>query len=192
MKKLSLLVIGILLITKCYSQSDSIEKKTFWIRTYFENGITFIQNDMLKAAYKSNTMYNWGFGLRIGNPNKNVLLPYVLFSTSALTNREKGVNDENMDSTLKINELAFGFHIAIKRFNSNLLRAKIGYIHSIISDDVFDNSDKANGFQIGLGYEANVFKNSRIYIDYSYDLNKLTLASYRDYDVSKLTVGFIF
>jgi hypothetical protein len=191
MKQALLIFIGILLVTELFSQSDSTTKPTFWGRPYFENGIAFIRNDYLKDSYETNSMYHWGLGLRFGNPNISKLLPYMQYSNSTYKSQKVDANNEKVDSTLRIQEFMVGFNIPIKRFHSNMLRAKVGYTYSMIDDDYFNNSDKANGLQVGLGYEAKIFGKSRVYIEYSYDFNKLLKASFRDYDIQKISLGFI-
>jgi predicted porin len=136
-------------------------------------------------------MYNWGVGIRIGNPNKNKMLPYLQYSNSSFTTQNVDANNIKMDSALKIQEYMLGFNLILKRFKSNGLTAKFGYIHSVIDDDLIGNSGDANGLQIGFGYEAKFLKNSRVYINYSYDFLKYTKASFRDYDIQKLSIGFM-
>lgn len=183
--------IGMLIVTKCFSQNDSINKPTFWLRPFFENGITFLNNNFLNNSYATNSTYNWGFGLRNGNPNKNMILPYLQYSNSTYSTQNIDKFNNKVDSTLKIQEFIFGFYIPIKSINSNMLTAKIGYINSKINDDILHTSGKANGLQIGFGYEAIVFSNSRIFVIYSYDFMKLNKASFRDYDLQKISLGFI-
>lgn len=186
-----LTIMWILFAPNCFSQNDSIEKPVFWVRPYIETGIAFINNDYLKESYATNSMYNWGVGIRIGNPNKSRMLPYFQYSNSSFTTQNLDGNNNKIDSTLKIQEFMFGFNFIIKKIKSNNITAKAGYIHSMIDDDLFVNSGNANGLQFGFGYEAKFIKNSRVYINYSYDFLKYSKASFRDYDIQKISIGFI-
>ena len=191
MKHTLIIIIEILFVSNIFSQSDSIEKPVFWVRPYFETGVTFINNDILKESYATNSMFNWGAGIRIGNPNKSRLLPYVQYSNSSFTTQNIDVNSIKIDSTLNIQEFIAGFNFIIKRIKSNNFTTKFAYIHSTINDDLFVNSGSANGLQIGFGYEANFFGNSRVFINYSYDFLKYGAAAFRDYDIQKISIGFM-
>jgi hypothetical protein len=187
MKQISMIILGIAFFTICYSQNDSLNKPIPIVRPLFENGVAFISNDYLKETYKTNTMYYWGIGFRIGDSRKDMVLPYLKYTNASYITRF----EEKYDSTLSIQEFLVGADIIIKRFNSNMFKAKIGYIYSKINDDFSANSDYANGLQVGFGYEAKVFRNSRVFLDYSYDFLKLSKAIFRDYDIQKVTIGFI-
>lgn len=191
MKKVSLVIIGLLFVTKIFSQNDSIDKSSFWIRPYIENGITFLNNNNLKETYGTNSMYNWGFGVQIGNPNKRTILPYFQFTNSSYAFQKTNLIGVRADTALKIREFMIGLNVSVLKFNSNVLSAKAGYIISIINDGFHKNSNNANGLQVGIGYEAKIFRNSGVYINYTYDFLKLNNASFRDYDIQKISFGLI-
>jgi opacity protein-like surface antigen len=191
MKKLLLIFIGLLLITNLFSQNDSIHKSGFWIRPYFENGISFINNNNLKNSYETNSLYFLGFGLRLGNPNKNLILPYLQYGSSSVSYQYQYNGNVNATNKLKIQEFLVGIDLSLFRYNSNMLTAKLGYCYAPIIDDANNNSYKANGLQIGAGYEVKILRKFRIFINYSYDLIKLNHSIFRDYDIHKLTFGIV-
>ncbi len=191
MKKMLLMFGGLLLISDCFSQNNPEKKPSAWIRPYVETGITFIKNENLKNTYATNSIYNWGAGLRIGNFVEGKRLLFLQYSNSTFITQRINSKMERLDSALKIEEYLVGFILPLKRINENMIRVKVGFIYSIIQDDLFNNSKEAQGLQLGLGYEAKVFKNSRLYIDYSYDFIKLKKAVFRDYDIQKIAFGFI-
>jgi predicted porin len=119
------------------------------------------------------------------------ILPFFQYSKSSFTVQKVNVYGTKMDSTLTIEEYIAGFNVIVKRINSNNITAKVGYIDSSINDECVDNSGKAKGLQLGIGYEMKIFRNSRLYINYSYDFLKLSDAAFRDYDIQKITFGFM-
>ena len=62
MKKTILSIIIVLISVIVYSQ-DTIQKPRILLRPYFENGINFLRNDILKQNYATQSMYYWGGGL---------------------------------------------------------------------------------------------------------------------------------
>ena len=97
-----------------------------------------------------------------------------------------------MDSVLNIKQFIGGFVFPLKRFEHSMLRTKVGFISSTILDEISKNSGTGHGIQLGIGYETRIDNNSRVYIDFSYDLNKFEVAAFRDYDLLKLSLGVIF
>lgn len=174
-----------------FSQPDSLRKKTIWLRPSVENGISFIRNEYLKNAFSTNSTYNWGFGVRFGNGAKNDLLPFVQYSNSKYTGRHIFSNNQRMDSVLRIREIIAGFVFPVKRFGTSMLRAKTGFIHSTILDEISNNDGDGMGVQLGIGFETKMEGNSRVYLDCSYDLIKYEIAPFRDYDILKLSIGIV-
>lgn len=191
MRPLILILVGLFLITKIYAQSDSVNSHVGSIRPYFETGISFFNNDYLKGTFKTNSLYNLGFGLRFGNPNKGNILPFFQYSRSSFNTQLIDINNKVMDTSINIKEFIFGLNIAIKKINSNSFRIKIGYIASLINQNIPYEHIDAKGLYIGFGYEAKVFKNSRVFIGYSYDFLKKSSSLFRDYDIQKIAFGFI-
>jgi hypothetical protein len=191
MKKVALLIVSLFILLPCFSQTDTIVRPMISLRPYIECGVVFLDNKNLTDSYKTNTTYNWGLGLRIGNPYRNRIFPYFEFSRSHYVTQKTYSNNITADSILRIDEYIFGFNILMKRVKSNMLLAKVGYITSSVKDDMFHNSNTANGLQLGLQYEARFHKNSRAFINYSYDFLKLNKAAFRDYDIQKITFGII-
>jgi len=174
-----------------FSQSDSIRKKTVWLRPSIENGVSFIRNEYLKNSFGTNSTYNWGFGVRFGNGATNDFLPFVQYSNSKYTSRRIFSTNQRMDSILRIRQIIAGFVFPVRRFGTSMLRAKTGFIHSTILDEISKNSGDGTGVQLGFGFETKMEGNSRVYFDCSYDLIKFEIAPFRDYDILKLSIGIV-
>lgn len=188
----SILTIFFLLIFLIsFSQSDSLRKKTIWLRPSVENGVSFIRNEYLKNSFGTNSTYNWGFGIRFGNATKSGLLPFIQYSNSKYTSRRMFSTNQRMDSILRIKQIIAGFVFPVRRFGTSMLRAKTGFIHSTILDEISNNSGDGTGVQLGFGFETKMEGNSRVYFDCSYDLIKYEMAPFRDYDILKLSIGIV-
>ena len=172
------------------SQSTPPKKATIWLRPFLETGVSFIRNEQLKNSFGTNSTFNWGFGIRIGNPFKSNLFPYFQYSYSRHTSRTLLPN-RHMDSVLNIRQVIVGFVFPLKRFENSMLRAKAGFVSSSILDEISKNSGNGYGIQLGMGFETKIDHNSRVYIDLSYDLNKFEVSQFRDYDLLKLSLGVI-
>ena len=190
MKSFMLILVGLFFISKTYAQCDTANSHVGLIRPYIETGVTFFNNDYLKNTFKTNSLYNLGFGLRFGNPNKDNVLPFIQYSRSNFKTQQLDINNKLMDTTINIKEFIFGLNIAVKKINSNSFRLKLGYIAALINHDIPYKSLDATGLYLGFGYEAKVFKNSRVFVGYSFDFMKKSSSLFRDYDVQKITFGF--
>lgn len=192
MKKITLLVTGILFFTICFSQNDSLKNKPKMLfRPYIENGVFFFQNDILKDNYSTKSLYYWGFGLQIGHTESNKIVPFAQLSLSDF--KTSKMTSENLiaDSTISIKQFNFGVIIPIKRIDNYIFTTKLSYSHALIKESFFKIDGKANGFQIGLGIERVMYKHTRIYFDLSYNFQKTKMAEFNDFDMTKLSIGFV-
>ena len=190
MKKIILTLLIGLLSLSLYSQ-DSISKPTFLLRPYFENGIDFIRNDGLKQNYETQSKYFWGFGLQIGSPETFKIIPYAQFSLSRYTIEKTITPGIKADSTLTTKQNTGGFIIPLKKVDNYYFRARLGYSFSRIKESFYNIDSDSHGFQIGLGVEKKIIGNSRIYFDLSYNFQKTSKSEFRDFDMTKFSIGFI-
>jgi hypothetical protein len=171
------------------AQKTKPPKTTILLRPYAEGGIAFIMNSALKKNYQTNTMFYFGAGVRLGNPLKHNLLPYLQLTWAQHTHRYN--NERTRDSALNFREFATGFIIPLFKNKEHLLRAKTGFIYASIQDDIARKNVKGKGFQVGLGFEEKLNKHFRFFVDASYNLIKVQSGISRDYDLAKLTLGII-
>jgi len=192
MKKITLLVIGILLFTICFSQNDSLKNKPKMLfRPYIENGVFFLQNDILKDNYSTQSLYYWGFGLQIGHTKSNRIIPFGQLSLSDFKTSKMTSENIIADSTIRIKQLNFGVIIPIQRIDNYIFTTKLSYSQAFIKESFYKIDDKAHGFQIGLGIEKVIYKNTRVYFDLSYNFQKTKMAEFSDFDMTKLSIGFV-
>jgi len=184
MKKNLLIFIVIILATNLFAQNDTAKTKERLIAPFFEIGLSYTSNSHIEDSYFSNSMFNWGIGVRFGNLNTNNVLPFAQYSNYLM---------EKAASTLTIQEVKIGIDLFIKRIKSSLFKIKTAAIYSIIDDDLSNIvNSKGGGLQIGLGYEIKILKNSRICIDYSYNLTQFTNNLSQNYNIHKITIGLMF
>lgn len=169
---------------------DSIQPREMLIRLYFENGIDFIRNDNLKQNYNTQSKYFWGLGWQIGKP-KQKFTPYVQFTYSTTGVETEIAPDVFADSTFKNTQFSGGVIYAFKKINDVRLRTRVGYCYSLIEEPFYEIDSSSHGFQIGIGAEKRIIKNSRIYFDISYNFQKMQTGEFRDFDMTKLSFGFI-
>jgi hypothetical protein len=192
MKKILLAALFFIFSLFCFSQNESKQTKTIWLRPFAESGITFLNNDLLKEQYLTTSAFYWSGGLRFGDATQNAVLPYVQFGQSKFTRHLLNATGNQLsDSVLRIRELGFGLQIVLKRFDKRLLRSRLGVYHSQIEDELFRQSTTGKGLVMGLGYEVPVSKRSRFYFEFTVHFNKSNRQNFRDYDNKKLAAGFI-
>ena len=183
MKNHLFILVGILFTANLFAQNDTAKTKELFIKPFCEIGLSYTSNSHIEDSYYSNSMFNWGIGVRFGNSNINNVLPFAQYSNSLM---------EKASSTLTIQEVKIGVDAYIKRMKSGMFKIKAAAIYSIIDDDLSNIvTSKGGGLQIGLGYEIKILKSSRVSIDYSYNLTQLTNSSPQNYDIHKITIGFI-
>jgi len=171
---------------------DSIQIPGALVRPYFENGIDFIRNGTLKQNYETQSKYFWGFGVQIGHPESNKLIPYGQYSYSSYSLQNEIAPGIIEDSTLTTKQLSGGLVIRVKKINDVYLKMRVGYCFSIIEESFFSIYSKSHGFQVGIGVEKKIIGNSRIYLDLRYNYQKTDKLNFRDFDMTKLAIGFVF
>ncbi len=190
MRKIILtLLIGLLGIS-VYSQ-DSISKPTLLLRPYIENGIDFIRNDGLKQNYETQSKYFWGFGLQIGHPETFKIIPYAQISLSKFEIENTIAPNIKADSALTTKQITCGLFIPLKKADNIYFRARLGYSYSMIKESFYNIDSNSHGFQVGLGVEKKIIRNSRIYFDLSYNFQKTSKSDFRDFDMTKFSIGFV-
>jgi opacity protein-like surface antigen len=173
-----------------YSQ-DSVSQPAVLLRPYVENGIDFIRNDQLKQNYETQSKYFWGFGFQLGHPDIFAIFPYVQFSLSEFEIEKTIAPDVTTDHALTTRQITGGLIVPLKKVEPTYYRARLGYSYSKIKESFDDIDADSHGFQIGFGVERKVIRNSRIYIDLSYNYQKTVKSEFRDFDMTKLSLGFI-
>lgn len=190
MRKIILTLLIGLLSLSLFSQ-DSISEPTLLLRPYFENGIDFIRNDGLKQNYETQSKYFWGFGLQIGHPETIKLIPYAQFSMSKFDIEKTITPNIKADSVLTTKQITGGLIIPFKKVDNIYYRARLGYSYSMINESFYNIDSNSHGFQIGLGVEKKIIGNSRIYFDLSYNFQKTGKSEFRDFDMTKFSIGFV-
>ncbi len=190
MRKIILTLLIGLLSLSMYSQ-DSISKPTLLLRPYFENGIDFIRNDGLKQNYETQSKYFWGFGLQIGHPETFKIIPYAQFSFSKFEIENTIAPNIKADSALTTKQITGGLIIPLKKVDNIYFRARLGYSYSMIKESFYNIDSNSHGFQVGLGVERKIIGNSRIYFDLSYNFQKTGKSEFRDFDMTKFSIGFV-
>jgi hypothetical protein len=188
-KNLLILVVGLLCQT-AFAQSTS-SGPHLMLRPFVENGIDFIRNEGLKLNYETQSKYFWGFGFQIGHPEISSLIPFAQASFSNYKMQDSISLGVTSDSALRTNQYLFGVIIPLKKTKNLLYRARIGYSYARIRESFYDIDRASHGFQIGMGIERRVFKHSRVFCELSYNYQKLVLSYYRDFDMIKLSFGFV-
>ncbi len=188
-KILFTLFIG-LLSHSIYVQS-SVSKPKFLLRPYFENGIDFIQNDKLKQIYSTESKYFYGFGLQLGNSESFKLIPYTQYSMSKFDIENTIAPDTKVANSLISKQFTSGLIIPLKKIEDIYLRARLGYSYSMIKESFYNIDSNSHGFQTGFGLERKIIGNSLIYFDLSYNFQKTSKSDFRDFDMTKLSIGFV-
>jgi len=190
MKKFALVVIVGFCSISLFAQ-DSITSPKFLLRPYFENGIDFIRNESIKQNYETQSNYYWGFGLQLGLPDFQKVIPYVQFTYSNYEIEEEISQNIFADSSYTNKQISGGVIVPIKKVDDIFFRSRIGYSYSMIKESFNRIDSNSHGFQVGIGAEKNVCKNSRLYIDLIYNYQKTNNSSFKDFDVTKLSIGFV-
>ncbi|HPW67621.1 MAG TPA: hypothetical protein PLS84_11160 [Salinivirgaceae bacterium] len=192
MRKITLTLLIGLLYLSLYSQ-DTVTKPLFLVRPYFENGVDFIRSDELKQKYETKSKYFWGFGVQIGNPKTYKIRPYgqVLFSKIEVQDTVAFPDIVVTDNELKTTQFVCGLIVPLKHVNDIYYRARFGGSYSIIKESFYNIDTYSYGIIIGLGVEKNIFRNLRIYFDISYNFQKIPRSELKDFDMLKLSMGFV-
>lgn len=191
MKKVSVFLMILLMSVSLFAQ-DSTEGYKLFLRPYIENGINFIRNETLKELYSTQSMYHLGFGLQFGHPEFAKIIPFVQYSNSGFTIEQDTDQDVKTERTFEMDQTLIGGVFPIKKINKTYYNAKLAYCYSRIKESFYHINDNSHGILIGLSLEKILFSRSRIYIDFSYCFQKIEKAEFRDFDMIKLSAGFIF
>ncbi len=136
-------------------------------------------------------MYYYGFGFQIGHPSAHKTIPYAQFTYSKFTMSQKNGAGYVADSTLSIGQISGGFIIPIKRINKVYLTAKVGYTYAIVKESFLKINEGARGFIVGFGAETKLVGKSRVYINFSYNFQKTSKSALSDFDLTRLSLGFV-
>ena len=191
MKKTILTSAILFLCVITYAQ-DSITKPRLLLRPFFECGANFLRNDVLKQNYATQSMYVWSAGLQIGFPGTSQMIPYLQFSSSSFGIKNRISPNSVADSVLSIKQGTCGVILPFKIITDVYLRARFGYTYSAIKESFYKIDASAHGFQIGIGAEWRISGSSRIYSDFVYNYQKTERSSFSDFDVTRLSIGFVF
>ncbi len=88
--------------------------------------------------------------------------------------------------------LSAGLFIPLKKVDNLLFRAKLGYSYSLIRESFNNINSNSYGLTFGFGVERKIIRHFRIYFDLSYNFQKTKKSEFRHFDMTKLSVGFIF
>jgi len=190
MRKIFIAFLFVLIGYSLFAQ-DSIQKPVLFIRPYFENGIDFIRNDLLKQNYGTQSMYYMGIGIQLGNPNIQKIIPYAQFNYSSFEIVKEIAPNTKADSALTNKQVSGGLMIPFKKYNDIFLKARIGFSYSMIEESFYNIDSGSNGFHIGIGVERKLIGNSRIYLELIYNYQKTGKSQFRDFDATKLSLGLV-
>lgn len=180
---LFLLFLGVL-SSDLHSQSAS-QKPSLMVRPYVEMGVDFLQSGALRRQYDTQSKSFVGMGVQYGHPQSASLIPFAQYSMSTFEKSGAAAG------TLRTNQFAGGVNVPIFKNESVIYRTRFGYSYEMI-DESFQNIDShAHGFLIGLGIEKSVIQNSRVHVDVTYQYQKTANVGFKDFDMAKLSIGFV-
>jgi hypothetical protein len=61
----------------------------------------------------------------------------------------------------------------------------------MVEESFQDIDSNAHGFLIGLGIEKSIIRNSRVFLDVTYNYQKSANTGFKDFDMLKLSIGFV-
>ncbi len=173
-----------------YAQPDSVKAKPARLLTFhFSNGVNVLQSEPLRSRYGTKTLFYWGTGIRLGNPDKDIALVGFDYNRSSYTVHGE-VNNRRVDSLLRVEEIIGSLAVRMVEGKEWALRARSGFIYCILTDkmEALEN-DHCQGFKIGLSLERKIFRIQNIHFDLDYDLIRPGRGTFRDYDAVKLGMG---
>ncbi len=190
MKKAIVILMLIMSGLSSFSQ-ESGEKPVMLLRLYAENGVEFMRNDFLKQSYQSQSKYSWGVGFQLGHPYEQALLPFIQFNYSSLNIKQEVAPEIIADSTLSSKQLSAGVIIPLFKVQDMYFRARAGVGFGEINESFNNISSLSKGIIAGVRVEKKIIGYTKIYIDFSYNLQKTSSAGFKDFDVTKLTFGIM-
>ena len=180
---ITLLVLTISL--SLFGQEDDLK-----LRPYLINGIDFIQSDSLENIYgtKSKIFFGGGIEYRVSDLNKIRFMTQFTYSSFSVNVADSLVN------RLTTNKILIGFVFPLYTKDKITLVTNIGASFSRINETNYKINNSRNiGLQIGLGLEKRMVQTVRIFMNLTYQYQKLTLNySFRNFDMLKLSFGLKF
>ena len=172
-------------------KKDSLHSPRLLLRPFFENGISYFQNNELKNKYETKSIYYYGFGFQIGHIKTHKIIPYTLLSFSKYSIDKVLYQNTTPDSIFSMKNIVVGLILPIYSFDETYLRIKLGYSLSFIKDSFNALNDNPWGLQLGIGIERKFIRNTRIFADLTYIYQKAHNAKFKDFDVSRLSFGLV-
>jgi len=174
-----------------FLKRDSIHSPRLLLRPFFENGISYFQNNELKNKYETKSIYYYGLGFQIGHIKTHKIIPYTILSFSKYIIDKVMYQNTKPDSIFTMKNIVVGFILPIYTFEETYIKIKFGYSISFIKESFYSINDNPWGLQIGIGVERKFIRNTRIYTDLTYIYQKSNNARFKDFDVTRLSFGIV-
>ncbi len=159
--------------------------QSLMVRPYVELGVDFLQSGALRRQYDTQSKSFVGMGVQYGHPQSATIIPFVQYSMSTYQ------ADRATDGTLRTNQFAGGVIVPFFQMESAHFRTRFGYSYAMIEESFQDIDSNAHGFLIGLGIEKSIIRNSRVFLDVTYNYQKSSNSGFKDFDMLKLSIGFV-
>jgi hypothetical protein len=159
--------------------------QSLMVRPYVELGVDFLQSGALRRQYDTQSKSFVGIGVQYGHPKSASIIPFVQYSMSTFR------TDRATDGTLQTNQFAGGVIVPFFQMESAHFRTRFGYSYAMIEESFQDIDSNAHGFLIGLGIEKSIIRNSRVFLDVTYNYQKSANTGFKDFDMLKLSIGFV-
>jgi hypothetical protein len=170
---------------------DSLHSPRLLLRPFLENGIYFLRNTELKTNYSTQSIFYYGFGFQIGHPQTFKIIPFTQISFSKYTIDKVLYQNTKADSSFSMKQIVLGVILPVYSSKDNFIRMKCGYSVSFIKETFHFIDDSPFGLQVGLGIERRFIGNTRMYTDFSYLYQKSSNPNFKDFDMTKLALGFV-
>jgi hypothetical protein len=185
---------------KTSGQNDSLNSTSRFIHLSVFNGITLIDNNMIKEIYKTGTFYYFGFGLNLGDPYTQKVIPYVNYEYLGYSSyfNKNGIYQNKTDTTLKVSQVSTGVILPIKLSNMSIIQFITGLNMIKLNETRLKGDNFLFGFKLGLGYDRKLNKNLNYFIELTYDLNRslrdkrVSTIPFQEMDMLKINIGLRF
>jgi len=174
-----------------FLKRDSLHSPRLLLRPYFENGISYFQNNELKNKYETKSIYYYGFGFQIGHIKTHKIIPYSLLSFSKYSTDKVLYQNTKPDSIFTMKNIVVGLIMQIYSFDETFFKIKLGYSLSFIKESFNSINDNPWGLQLGIGIERKFIGNTRLYTDLTYIYQKAHNGRFKDFDVTRLSFGIV-
>lgn len=168
---------------------DTLHSPRLLLRPFLENGIYFLKNNVLKENYSTRSMFYYGFGFQIGHPQTFKIIPFAQINFSKYTIDKVLYQNTKADSSFSMKQIIVGVILPVYSLHDTYVRMKCGYSLSTIKDTFHTVDDSPFGLQLGLGIERRFIGNTRIYTDFSYLYQKSKNPNFKDFDMTRLSLG---